>query len=327
MDEPNAPRVHGAMRESTRAPDAWQWPNTNCIELPRVFESIAAEIAGDYANTSLLQLSAPNPGVELNVIGLFMSIFRYNMSVTALTVERTWLRGCEGHTRDRPSWLEVLAAYVPDLSSLQSRQASSMKARYLPDAIRVDFTGVRFTVSMRYDVYQFGVHSGSGTATITGAGTLWLDDISLHLADVGEDAVSMECGGDIVTEVVVFDGDYKFTEVLYMGGGIQRPDLIGYACDGFETRNYNPLASGWQWIGPGEHARGLRDRVAGFIHTACTNLTFIDHACGRCVLPRTWPAAALRLTTAAWSDDSIGLVLCALTVSYILLYLIHMRRV
>ena len=318
----NAPPIDLPLAASTvhatDAPATWPLFSDNCVDLPRVFIAVAVDLAGEYVNASLVQLADPNPGAELNVIGLVMSIVRYNMSVLAFTIEHAWLRGCDGDMRDHLSWLDILATYIPDLSSLRPGRVSSMKARFLPDKIRVDFTGVRFTVSMRYDVHHFGVHAGSGRATISGVGALWLDEISLRLAGE-EHAVSIACGGDIVVEGIVFDGDYHNTEVLFAGSGIQRPDLVGYVCDGFETQNSNPFATGWQWIGPGEPAPGLRERVVGFIHTACSDPTLIERACGRCVLPYVWPGVALRLTTAAWFDDPFGFVLCTLMMVYVIL--------
>jgi len=309
----DAPRAHGATHSSQLAPENWPMLGDTCDELPSVFVAVAMVSVGEYTNASLMQLAAPNTGVERNVIGFVMSIVRYNMSLLALTIDRAWLWGCEGDSRDPPSWLDVLAVYVPDMSSWRYGHVSSMKVRYLPDTIRVDLTGVRFTVSMRYDVHQFGVHAGSGFATITGVGSLWLDEISLRLVDVGEDnAVSIVCGGDIAIDALVFDGDYHATEGLFMGGGIQRPDLIGYICDGFETRNHNPLATGWQWLGPGEPTIGLRARVAGYIKTVCSAPTRLERACGRCVLPYAWPVAALRVTTVALNDDPIGFVIYSL---------------
>ena len=294
----------------------------SCIALPVVFAAVAMERAVAYGNMSLVRLAVPNPGVERNVIGSIISIVRYNMSVLVLTIEHAWVQGCERENVDRPSWLEVLAAYVPDVSSLRSGHVSSMKARYLPDTFRVDFTGVRFTVSMRYEVHHFGVHAGSGTATITGVGAVWLDDISLRLVDVrGEhDSVSIVCGGDIAIDGLVFDGDYHHLEGLYMEGGIERPDLLGYICDGFETRSHDPLATGWQWLGPGEPAPGLRDRVAGYIRTTCAAPTLLERTCGRCVLPYAWPAAVIRVTTIALVDDPIGFVICSLIAVYVIVY-------
>jgi hypothetical protein len=68
------------------------------------------------------------------------------MSVRNFAIERMWLQGCGGDTTDNLSWIDVLAGYVPDVSSWRHGEPASIKARYLPDTIRVDLTGVRFKV-------------------------------------------------------------------------------------------------------------------------------------------------------------------------------------
>lgn len=75
-----------------------------------------------------------------------------------------------------------------------------------------------------------------------------------------------------------------------IGEGIQRPDTVGFACDGFESAVANPFASGWQWVGPGVRPPGLRDKARR--HKAAlrarTAPTHTAHApdCARAVLCR-----------------------------------------
>lgn len=110
------------------------------------------------------------------------------MSVRAFALERAWLQGCEDdNIRDHPPWLEILAKYIPDTSAWRPGSTAYMKASYLPDTIRVEFTGMRFTVSFEYDVHQLGIHTGSGKATLHVTGTIWIDGISLRLEDIERD--------------------------------------------------------------------------------------------------------------------------------------------
>lgn len=298
-----------------------------CMEVPLIVNQIAMNHVAVFANKSLQKLVIPNPGAERNIIGSVMSIVRDNMSVRNFAIERMRLQGCGGDTTDNLSWIDVLAGYVPDVSSWRHGESASIKARYLPDTIRVDLTGVRFTVAVRYNVYQLGVQTGSGTATLVCAGSLWLDGISLRLDDMHKEQgeSSMGCGGVIAIERVMFSGAYHNTEGLYMEGGILRPDIVGYVCDGFETENQNPFATGWEWLGPGERAPGLRVIVARFIRTTCADSTPMERAVGRCALPYTWPVAALEVATVTWSDDPAGFSFCTFVTVYIIVYCVRLR--
>lgn len=301
----------------------------NCVGLPIFFTQVVMEHVGVCMNTSVAQRAIPNPGAERNVIGSVMSIVRHNMSVQTFSVERVWLQGCDTDMPGHSSWFELLAAYIPDMSSSRYVQPSSIKARYLPDTIRVDLTGLRFAVTVLYDVDQFGVHAGSGTATVTGAGSLWLDGISLRLADVWNEhnVSSIGCGGNIEIEKVEFNGDYSHTEGLYMSEGILRPDIVGYVCDGFERQMYSPFVTGWEWLGPGERSPSLRETVAGFIQSVCAEPTLVERAVGRCCLPYTWPVAALHIMMAAVNVDPVGFTVFVLIAVYVLLYCVRLRQI
>lgn len=301
----------------------------HCTPLPTLFNKVATEEAATYTNTSRIQLAIPHTGLERNVIANILTILRYNLSVPTLTFEHAWPQGCISQHNEQLSRLERLTLFITHTHSSppQIDHKTHFQARYLPDTLQMEFTGVRFTVTVQYDVQQLGIHTGSGIATLTGTGSVWLDDISLRLEDIAQDqGRSMGCGGDISIEQLEFHGDYHHTEGLFTGEGIQRPDIIGYVCDGYETRNNNPFATGWEWVGPGEQEPGLRNRVARYIQSKCTHPTLIERACGMCIMPYTWPAAALDATKEAFSNDPIDTSLFTLTAIYIILYCIKPTR-
>lgn len=268
---------------------------TTCAALPAMFAKVATEQAADYMNRSLVQLEIPNPGAERILIASIMSIERYNLSVRTLHVEHALPQGCS------PTYI---------------------KARYIPDTVQVQFTGVHFKIAVQYDVHQLGIHAGSGLATMTVTGSLWLDGISLGLPQINQgQATTIGCGGSLDIEELKFHGDYHHTEGIFTSDAIiHKPDIVGYVCDGHETQNHNLVATGWQWIGPGDQPPGLRDRVARYIQVACAHPTLIERACGTCILPYAWPAAAMHAMAETWTSDPIGTILYTFTAIYTVLY-------
>ena len=111
----------------------------------------------------------PNPGVEVNRLGL-MELHRYNMSLTSLELGEITLTGCSYAGRGR-SRLEAWTGVIPDRPL--AADGVSIKERYLPDSIRLEVRGIRWTSTMRYHVQELGIPLGGGEATFSGKGRMW----------------------------------------------------------------------------------------------------------------------------------------------------------
>lgn len=136
--------------------------------MPEVYARIATEQIRAYMAGQGLP-TPPNPGVEVNRLGL-MELHRYNMSLTSLELGEITLTGCSYAGRGR-SRLEAWTGVIPDRPLVAD--GVSIKERYLPDSIRLEVRGIRWTSTMRYHVQELGLPLGGGEATFSGKGRMW----------------------------------------------------------------------------------------------------------------------------------------------------------
>ncbi|EOD19735.1 hypothetical protein EMIHUDRAFT_242647 [Emiliania huxleyi CCMP1516] len=146
-------------------------------------------------------------------------------------------------------------------------------------------------------VSEFGFGIGSGDVAFSGGGDLWIDDVSLRLEALqggrGGAGGPLGCGGTLALTQLNLTGYYHGLEFLFVGDGVMRPDVPGFACDGYETLSTDPLESGWRWDGSGDRPPGLRSEVMSTLSEACRNPSVLERLTGRCLFVSAWPAAVL----------------------------------
>jgi len=240
--------------------------------------------------------TVPILSTESNTIAGTTTAYRSHMVLTNVEVGSVRLHGCEQSGAER-GWLEWMAARLPDPSSLLHPPAASLLSRYLPDEIKIELNDVQFAGTMRYSVSEFGFGIGSGDVAFSGGGDLWIDDVSLRLEALqggrGGAGGPLGCGGTLALTQLNLTGYYHGLEFLFVGDGVMRPDVPGFACDGYETLSTDPLESGWRWDGSGDRPPGLRSEVMSTLSEACRNPSVLERLTGRCLFVSAWPAAVL----------------------------------
>lgn len=258
-------------------------------------------VATFMAEHPLSALAPPPEGVEVNTYALTTNVYRANNTLESFSYEGIKLYGCErdGIERER-SWFERLLDATPDaLSDVWGVAPASVKDHYLPDAIRMEVTGVRFTGTLKYHVTQLGIPAGSGDLRYEAGGTIVYDDISIRMSDIEADRGAagrpVRCGGTVQMMSLNYTGPYHGSEWMYMGNSPLRPDMMGFICDGHETENHNPLSTGWHWVGPGPPPTGLLAKSRESLQEKCALATPVERLLGFCVFPWAWPQAMVRL--------------------------------
>ncbi|EOD25943.1 hypothetical protein EMIHUDRAFT_443543 [Emiliania huxleyi CCMP1516] len=177
----------------------------------------------------------PNPGVEQQHIVPFVTAYRTNSSVAGIKIGRVVVSTCRQSNKGFP------------LDPLFSAK---------PSHVRVVVQGLQINITANWWATEAGYYLGGGNYSLAMAGNVTLDRISLDRDDLLHGRAVPSCEGELTVVDQAFTGPSALVEVVKRVSS--EPDALGQACEGRERDASNPLASEWEWLGPGPPPVGLR---------------------------------------------------------------------